>query len=113
MAHLNVVVHGNPTTAAAGNRNPAAILISVTNSAGVPVTGIPAANVKYNTMLVGALGSDVVASSFGALTFAGYYRLEVVPIGTANWVMGEFDIAIVVKNNIGDTGQSIAHFHVP
>lgn len=113
MAHLNVVVHGNPTTAAAGNRNPAAILISVTDSAGVPVTGIPAANVQYDTLLTGAFGSAVVMSSFGALTLAGYYRLEVVPNGTANWVTGEFDIAVVVKSNIGDRGQGIAHFRVP
>lgn len=111
---LDVVAHGNPVTAAAGNRNAAQILVSVTDSTGTPVTGLSTSNITIDTLLVGAFGSNLVVSSLGLATYGGYYRVNVVPTGTANWVTGEFDVAVMVKNpSNGDKGQTIAHFRVP
>jgi hypothetical protein len=110
---LDIVAHGNPTTAKAGNRNPAQILVSVTDSSGTPVTGLTATDITIDTLLVGAGGSNLVRSAFGLATFGGYYRIDVVPTGTLNWVAGEFDVAVMVKNGVGDKAQTITHFRVP
>lgn len=113
MALLNVVAHGNPQIAAAGNRNTAQILVSVTNPTGAGVTGLTATHIKIDTLLVAPFGSNLVVSGFGLAPFAGYYRIDVVPTGTLNWAAGEFDVAVTVKTNTGDMGQTITHFRVP
>lgn len=113
MALLNIVAHGNPVMAAAGNRNPAQILLSVTDSTGAPVTGLGTSHITVDTLLVGAGGSNLVVTTIGLATFGGYYRINVVPTGTLNWASGEFDASVIVKSSIGDKAQTIAHFRVP
>lgn len=110
---LDIVAHGNPTTAKAGNRDPAQILVSVTANSGTPVTGLTASDITLDTLLVAPFGSNLVVSSFGLATFGGYYRIDVVPTGTLKWAAGEFDVAVMVKNGSGDLAQTITHFRVP
>jgi hypothetical protein len=113
-ALLDIVAHGNPTTAADGNRDPAQILVSVTDSTGTPVTGLTASEIKIDTLLVGPGGSNVVLDTFGLATYDGYYRLDVVPSGTAKWETGEYDVAVMVENpGTSDRAQTITSFIVP
>jgi hypothetical protein len=111
---LDIVAHGNPTTAKSGNRNPAQILVSVTDASGTPVNGLTSSDITFDTLLVGPGGANVVLDTFGTATFGGYYRLDVVPLGTLKWVSGEFDIAVMVSDpGTGNLAQTITSFIVP
>jgi hypothetical protein len=85
MALLLTTAFSKDTIAAPGNRQPNYIVISVTNSQGVPVTGLAAGNFQADPLIVGAGGAlvNIVGVTPGRL--AEFYLLNVLPIRTETW----------------------------
>lgn len=112
MALLNVVAHGSPLTSAAGNKNPATLLVSVTDTSGNGITGLGSTNFTLDTMVVGPGGAAVVVNSITVGAYAGYYRINVVPTGAFNWAKGEYGVAVIVTSGT-NKGQTLTNFWVP
>lgn len=108
---LNVVAHGNRTTAASGNTSSAVILITVTDSTGAPVTGLSSSDITIYTLLVAPFGANLTVSAFSE-PFPAYYFVDVIPISGLTWKPGEFDVGVAVTNG-GDHGQTITSFIIP
>lgn len=106
MAMLFVSSASEDTIAAPGNRQPNYILVSVTDSAGIPVTGLAAANFKVDPMIVGPGGALVNITSIVAGRLPGFYLVNVVPINTQTWKSGVYVFAVAVQRG-ADQGQAL------
>jgi hypothetical protein len=95
--------------AAAGNSGPLSVVVSVTDTNGVPVTGLAAADFTINAIIVGAGGSLVELDSVGDFQH-GDYLLEVVPISDQEtqytWAFGRYIFFLHVAHG-GDQGQTL------
>jgi hypothetical protein len=71
--------------------------ISVTDSNGVPVTGLAAGNFEVDPLIVGPGGAlvNIVGVSPGRL--AGFYLLNVLPLRTETWKSGVYIFCVAVK----------------
>jgi hypothetical protein len=107
MALLLTTAFSEDTIAAPGNRQPNYIVISVTDSNGVPVPGLAAGNFQVDPLIVGPGGAlvNIVGVSPGRL--AGFYLLNVLPIRTETWKSGVYIFCVAVKR-ASDQGQTLA-----
>src|SRR5437763_12209371 len=85
MSLLIVNAASEDTIAAPGNRQPNYITVSVTDAAGVPTTGLTAADFNVDPMIVGPGGALVNITSVTAGRLPGFYLIDVLPIRTETW----------------------------
>ena len=106
MARLIVSTASEDTIAAPGNRQPNYVLVSVTDSAGIPVAGLIAANFNVDPMIVGPGGALVNITSVTQGRLPGFYLVNVVPINVQTWKAGVYVFAVAVQR-ASDQGQSL------
>jgi hypothetical protein len=87
-----------------GNQLPLFLVVSVTRSSGAPVTGLSAANVQVEPIIV-APGGALVTTSRIIEPKPGTYLIEVVPIPAGAWRLGRylFWLALTSGANQGQT----------
>jgi hypothetical protein len=107
MARLVVTAFSEDTVAAPGNRAPNYVIISVTDTQGVPVTGLRVANLQVDPMIVGPGGSKVDIVDVKAGRLPGFYNIRIVPIEQETWKTGVYIFAVAVEKD-GDRGQTLA-----
>ncbi len=107
MARLITVAFSEDSIAAPGNRQNNYIEVSVTDSAGIPVNGLLAANFKVDPMIVGPGGALVNIVSVNAGRLPGFYHINVVPINAETWKAGVYIFAVAVTRG-SDQGQTLA-----
>ncbi|MCX5958902.1 MAG: hypothetical protein NT053_03345 [Cyanobacteria bacterium] len=107
MALLLTTAFSEDTIAAPGNRQPNYIVISVTDSNGVPVTGLAAGNFEVDPLIVGPGGALVNIAGVSPGRLAGFYLLNVLPIRTETWKSGVYIFCVAVKR-ASDQGQTLA-----
>jgi len=106
MARLILTACSEDTIAAPGNRMPNYIVVSVTDSGGVPVTGLNAANFKVDPMIVGPGGALVNITGVGGGRLPGFYHINVVPIRSETWKAGGYIFAVACERG-ADKGQTL------
>lgn len=110
MARLVVEAEGTAGTGASsgvakpGNQLPLHLVVSVTRSTGVPVTGLGAANAQVEPIIVAPGGANVTIARM-IEPQPGTYLVEVVPIPAGHWQFGRylFWIALTAGGNRGQT----------
>lgn len=107
MSMLFVSAFSEDTIAAPGNRQSNYIITSVTDSNGVPVTGLGVSNFKVDPMIVGPGGALVNIAGITPGRLPGFYLINVVPIRAETWKAGVYVFAIAVERNT-DKGQALA-----
>ena len=106
MARLIVAAKSEDTIAAPGNRQPNYIVVSVTDAAGNPTTGLTAANFKVDPMIVGPGGALVNITGVNTGRLPGFYHINVVPIRAETWKSGVYIFAVAVQKGVGK-GQTL------
>jgi hypothetical protein len=106
MSLLIVNAASEDTIAAPGNRQPNYITVSVTDAAGVPTSGLTAADFNVDPMIVGPGGALVNITSVPAGRLPGFYLIDVLPIRTETWKSGTYIFAVAV-NHKGARGQNL------
>lgn len=108
MARLIIEAIGEDVTAAAGNFRESVILVSVTNSNGVGVTGLNLSNFVLDSMIVatgGAISSidSLMTNITGSIT--GIYIFRIAPFAGQTWKSGVYVWALKVTSgaNVGQT----------
>lgn len=96
MALLLISAAAEQNFAAPGNTGDLVINVAVTSSAGVPVTGLTAANFSLGFPRVPPGGATSVINSFSASGLSGCYDLHLRP-SAGNWLAGTYlyDIRVV------------------
>lgn len=107
MARLIVIAFSEDTIASPGNRQPNYLIVSVTSSNGIPVTGLGIPNFKVDPMIVGPGGALVNITDVRAGRLPGFYHVNVVPIRTETWKAGVYIFAVAVERG-ADKGQTLA-----
>lgn len=105
MALLNVSTLSEDTIAAPANNAANYVVVSVTDAAGVPVSGLTAANFTVTALIVGPGGALVNVSSVTS-SAAGFYVVRVVPIPGQTWKSGVYIFGVAVTRG-SDHGQSL------
>lgn len=105
MALLNVSTLSEDTIAAPGNNATNYVVVSVTDAAGVPVSGLTAANFTVTALIVGPGGALVNVSSVTS-SAAGFYIVRVAPIPGQTWKGGVYIFGVAVTRG-SDHGQSL------
>lgn len=95
------------TIASAGNRNPAGIALCVTDERGAGVTGVGAAALRVDAMIVGAGGVAVRVTEVVPGRLPGTYLAQVVPIKEETWKPGGHVFAVAVELG-GRRGATLA-----
>lgn len=106
MALLLVSALSEDSIAAPGNRLSNYICVSVTDSAGAPVSGLSTSSFKVDPLIVGAGGALVNITSASPVRLPGTYILQVVPINTETWKAGVYIFAVAVQRGV-DQGQTL------
>ena len=98
-------------TAAAGNRNEAAVLVSVYNEAG-PIRGVPAGS--FSVVIVASPdGTDPVKKTGVSEPVSGVYRIGLAPeLSNHRWTGGRYVIAITFTSANG-SGVALASLDIP
>ena len=107
MAWLIVTALSEDTIAAPGNRAPNYVVVSVTDRHGKPITGLGTSNFQVDPIIVAPGGALVDITTIIPGRLAGFYVIEVVPIGTETWKSGVYIFAISVTS-MADKGQTLA-----
>ena len=107
MSLLIVNAASEDTIAAPGNRQNNYVVVSVTDSAGNPVTGLATSNFKVQPVIVGPGGALVNITGSAPAGLPGFYIVDVVPIRTETWKAGVYIFAVAVQRG-GDRGQNLA-----
>ncbi len=95
MARLVVEAEGTGGTGASsgvakpGNQLPLYLVVSVTRSTGLPVTGLTAANVQVDPIIVAPGGAKVTIDRM-IEPHPGTYLVEIVPIPAGHWQLGRY-----------------------
>jgi hypothetical protein len=111
MARLIVEAEGTAGTGASqgiakpGNQLPLYLLVSVTRTSGVPVTGLTTPNVQVDPIIVAPGGADVTISRM-IEPQPGTYLVEVVPIPAGAWRLGRYLFWLALKSGV-DRGQTV------
>jgi hypothetical protein len=106
MARLIVEAASEDTIAGPGNQQANYVVLSVTKTSGVPVTGLTTKNIDVEALIVGPGGALVDISSVSGAGFPGFYFVDIVPIKGQTWKSGTYIFAVVVKNG-SDKGQTL------
>jgi hypothetical protein len=100
---------GSPTSqgvARPGNRDPLLVVASVTQSSGLPATGLTAQEMQIQAIIVAAGGSLVTISTVSEQK-PGTYLLDVVPASVSGtWEVGRYLFWLAVKSGT-DQGQTV------
>ena len=107
MARLIVTAIAEDTIAAPGNVNDSYIVVSVTDSNGVAVTGLTKANFAVGSPIVGPGGSIShinTVSTGGSVT--GVYILRIAPLAGQSWKSGVYIWSVGVIRG-ADHGQAL------
>ncbi|MBN2393623.1 MAG: hypothetical protein JXR84_23020 [Anaerolineae bacterium] len=107
MARLIVTAFSEDTIAAPGNRQPNYIVVSVTDTRGVPVTGLGVLNFKVDPMIVGPGGALVDIKGVTTGRLPGFYHINVLPIRQETWKSGVYIFAVAIERAV-DRGQTLA-----
>ena len=107
MARLIVAAFSEDTIAAPGNRQTNYIIVSVTGTAGLAVSGLGVPNFKVDPMIVGPGGAAVNITGVTAGRLPGFYHINVVPIRQETWKAGVYIFAVAVERG-ADKGQTLA-----
>jgi len=107
MARLIVKAFSEDTIASPGNRQPNYIIVSVTDTGGIPVTGLGASNFKVDPMIVGPGGALVNITGVTPGRLPGFYLVKTVPIRTETWKKGVYIFAVAVESG-SSVGQTLA-----
>jgi len=107
MARLICTAFSEDTIAAPGNRQPNYIVVSVTDTGGVPVTGLNSPNFKVDPMIVGPGGALVNITNVIAGRLPGFYHINILPIKKETWKKGVYIFAVAVERGV-DLGQTLA-----
>ena len=113
MSNLIVNALSEDTFSAPGNRNANYIVVSVTDSNGVPVTGLGIPNFKVDPVIeasVGPFGERVNINLVNPARLPGFYIVYVAPIQTQTsappWKPGVYIFAVSVTNGVNQ-GQTL------
>ena len=106
MANLIVNTLSEDTIAAPGNRQSNYIVVSVTDSNGLPVTGLGIPNFKVDPVIVGPGGALVNITNVTSGRLPGVYIVFVVPISSQTWKSGVYIFAVAVTNGTNH-GQNL------
>lgn len=107
MARLVVEAEAEDTIAKSGNKRPCYVVVSVTDAAGIPITGLKAANFSVQVQIVGPGGALVKMTSVSAGHAPGVYITRVVPIKKLAWKAGVYIFSATVTRGV-DKGQALA-----
>jgi hypothetical protein len=107
MALLIVTAFSEDTIAAPGNRQPNYLVVSITDTGGIPITGLGAANFEVDPMIVGPGGALVNIAGVTPGRLPGFYHVNVVPIRRETWKKGVYIFAVAVESGV-DKGQALA-----
>jgi len=107
MAMLIVTAIAEDTIAAPGNVSDSYIVVSVTDSNGVAVTGLSLANFAIGSPIVGPGGSvsNINSVSAGG-SVAGVYILRIGPLAGQTWKPGVYIWSVGVTHG-SDHGQAL------
>ena len=107
MARLIVTAIAEDTIAAPGNVKDSYIVVSVTDSQGVAVTGLTMANFAVGSPIVGPGGSisHINAVSTGG-SVTGVYILRIAPLAGQTWKSGVYIWSVAVTRGT-DHGQAL------
>lgn len=108
MSMLVVSALSEDAIAAPGNRQPNYIVVSVTDTAGVPVTGLGIPNFQVDPVIVGPGGALVDITNVTPGRLSGIYLVNVVPIRRETWKSGVYIFAVAVARG-QDKGQALAN----
>ena len=106
MARLNLVAIAEDSIASPGNALELYIMMSVTNNAGVAVSGLGMSNFNLGTEIVGPMGSISHISSVTNGSVAGIYSMQVLPLAGQTWKAGVYIFSITVTSG-SNTGQTL------
>lgn len=108
MARLIVTALSEDALAAPKNRKPNYIIVSVTDTNGVPVEGLTASDFTIKTIVApgGGTISNLVAAAES--DFPGVYLIEITPDKKSAWKKGVYIFAVGVHSKF-DRGQTIAN----
>ncbi len=107
MARLIVEAFSEDTIAAPANRQSNYIVVSVTDTRGVPVTRLGASSFKVDPMIVGPGGALVNITGVRSGRLSGFYHIDVVPIRKETWKKGVYIFAVAAERK-QDKGQTLA-----
>jgi hypothetical protein len=111
VTRLHIEALAEATIAAAGNRNPATLALVVTDERGAPVTGLGAAEIRVDAMIVGAGGVLVRLVGAAAGRLPGTYLAQVVPIREETWRPGGHVFAVAVERD-EQRGMTLTRLHL-
>src|SRR3954464_2672130 len=106
MARLVVDAIAEDTIAAPSNALDSYIVVSVTESNGVAVSGLTAANFHLGSPIVGPGGSlSHITSVGGGGSVAGVYVLRIAPLAGQTWKSGVYiwSVRVTSGSNAGQT----------
>ena len=109
MARLIVHAIAEDTIAAPGNALESYIVVSVTDSNGVAVTGLAAANFSLGSPIVGPGGSvsHIVSVGSGG-SVSGVYILRIAPLKGQTWKSGYYIWSVRVTSG-ANAGQALCN----
>jgi hypothetical protein len=120
MARLIVEARGTAAegaaqgVASAGNSDPLYLIVSITDTDGVPVSGLTAADFTIYAKIVAAGGAEVEIASVGGGQ-NGDCSVDLVPVtfqGTQyTWMVGRYIFFLAVTRG-GDQGQTLCAVYV-
>ena len=107
MSRLNVEAIAEDTIAAPENREPCYICVTVTNTHGLPVTGLDQSNILPSAMIVAPGGADIEVADVRPYGLdSGFYYVDVIPVRDYVWKPGVYIFALIVESG-GDHGQTL------
>lgn len=107
MARLIVTAIAEDTIAAPGNVKDSYIVVSVTDSNGVAVTGLGIKNFAVGSPIVGPGGSISHINTVGAGgSVSGVYILRIGPLAGQTWKSGVYIWSVAVTHG-SDHGQAL------
>lgn len=102
-----------------GTRDPIPVTISVTNSAGVPITNLNQSNILIGDtwgtqrLVVQGFQGGTMQIGLGATNAGGLYTCELLPIASANWTLWTSYHVVIVVTQGSNHGQTIAELTFP
>jgi len=106
-ARLIVAAQAEDTLAAPGNQQNCYLIMSVSDMSGAPVTGLTAANFKFDVSVAARAGGVAEIKNVVGTLLPGVYNVWVAPSGAVTWVAGDYVFAVAVQNGTGQ-GQTLA-----
>ncbi|MGH9993329.1 MAG: hypothetical protein ACREBU_08890 [Nitrososphaera sp.] len=107
MSGLIITALSEDLLAAPKNRKPNYIVLSVTDSDGVPISGLESPDFTVKTIVAPGGGTVTQLVRSAETEFPGVYLIEVVPEKKSSWKKGVYIFAVGVHRKF-DRGQSLA-----